>query len=313
MTATQFMVDPQDFLLPFARETLPIGVIDLDKAEDGLIVMPTFPVVGIGDPKHPVAAQLDALIEPPMTLRGLVDCVQANPVAAAVAVQTLRSIGSLSTQAALVAESIAYGLLQGGEEHATWRASRRAEPALPAGELRVDRHGRDLDLCINRAPANNAIDRTLRDLLRDAFELAALDSEVERVTLRSMGRVFSVGADLAEFGTTRDPPTAHAIRMATLPAHAIARCAEKLEVHIQGACIGSALEMAAFARRITASPRAWFHLPELAMGVIPGAGGCVSIPRRIGRQRTALMILSGRRIDARTALAWGLIDGLVDD
>ena len=48
------------------------------------------------------------------------------------------------------------------------------------------------------------------------------------------------------------------------------------------------------------------------MGIIPGAGGCVSLSRRIGRQRAALMILSGKRINARTALGWGLVDSLID-
>ncbi|MFN3798403.1 MAG: enoyl-CoA hydratase/isomerase family protein, partial [Sphingobium yanoikuyae] len=77
--------------------------------------------------------------------------------------------------------------------------------------------------------------------------------------------------------------------------------------------VGSGLEMAAFAGQITASADAWFHLPELAMGIIPGAGGCVSLSRRIGRQRAALMILSGKRINARTALGWGLVDTIMDD
>jgi enoyl-CoA hydratase/carnithine racemase len=49
------------------------------------------------------------------------------------------------------------------------------------------------------------------------------------------------------------------------------------------------------------------------MGILPGAGGCVSVSRRIGRQRTALMILSGKRLNARQALAWGLIDAIVDE
>jgi enoyl-CoA hydratase/carnithine racemase len=71
--------------------------------------------------------------------------------------------------------------------------------------------------------------------------------------------------------------------------------------------------MAAWAKRFTAAPGAWFQLPELAMGVLPGAGGCVSLTRRIGRQRTALLILSGKRITARTALGWGLIDAIVDE
>jgi enoyl-CoA hydratase/carnithine racemase len=48
------------------------------------------------------------------------------------------------------------------------------------------------------------------------------------------------------------------------------------------------------------------------MGLIPGAGGTVSISRRIGRQRTAWMVLTGRRINARTALEWGLVDELAD-
>ncbi len=82
---------------------------------------------------------------------------------------------------------------------------------------------------------------------------------------------------------------------------------------MQGGCVGSGLEMAAFAARLTAAPDAWFQLPELAMGIIPGAGGCVSLSRRIGRQRAALMIISGRRISARTALNWGLVDAIMDD
>jgi enoyl-CoA hydratase/carnithine racemase len=90
------------------------------------------------------------------------------------------------------------------------------------------------------------------------------------------------------------------------------RCGDKLDVHVQGGCVGSGLELAAYARRFTAAPNAWFQLPELSMGILPGAGGCVSLTRRIGRQRTALMILSGKRISAKQALGWGLVDGIVD-
>ena len=59
-----------------------------------------------------------------------------------------------------------------------------------------------------------------------------------------------------------------------------------------------------------ARPDTIFQLPEITMGLIPGAGGTVSITRRIGRQRTAYMALSARRINAQTALAWGLVDAL---
>jgi enoyl-CoA hydratase/carnithine racemase len=135
---------------------------------------------------------------------------------------------------------------------------------------------------------------------------------VHKVTLRAVGEAFCVGGELEEFGTTRDPASAHLIRRRSLPAAAIAARASILDVHAQGACIGAGLEIAAFAARFTAAPRAWFQLPELSMGLIPGAGGCVSVPARIGRQRAALLILSGRRIDAETALSWGLIDMIQD-
>jgi enoyl-CoA hydratase/carnithine racemase len=79
---------------------------------------------------------------------------------------------------------------------------------------------------------------------------------------------------------------------------------------LQGACVGAGVELPAFAAQVSASEDAFFQLPELAMGLVPGAGGTVSLPRRIGRQRTAWLALSGQRLDAETALAWGLVDEL---
>ena len=72
--------------------------------------------------------------------------------------------------------------------------------------------------------------------------------------------------------------------------------------------MGAGIELPAFARRVVAAEDAFFQLPELSLGLIPGAGGTVSIPRRIGRQRTARLALSGERLDAATALEWGLVD-----
>ncbi len=77
---------------------------------------------------------------------------------------------------------------------------------------------------------------------------------------------------------------------------------------VHGACVGAGVELPAFAARVVAREDATFELPELSMGLVPGAGGTVSLPRRIGRQRTAWLCLTGARIDARAALAWGLVD-----
>jgi enoyl-CoA hydratase/carnithine racemase len=68
--------------------------------------------------------------------------------------------------------------------------------------------------------------------------------------------------------------------------------------------------MPAAAARVTARPGTTFRLPEVGMGLIPGAGGTATIPRRIGRHRAAWMALSGREIDLETALAWGLVDAV---
>jgi enoyl-CoA hydratase/carnithine racemase len=63
---------------------------------------------------------------------------------------------------------------------------------------------------------------------------------------------------------------------------------------------------------VRAHPDTVLGLPELSLGLIPGAGGTVSISRRIGRWRTAYLVLSGRTIDAPTALRWGLVDEITN-
>jgi enoyl-CoA hydratase/carnithine racemase len=240
--------------------------------------------------------------------------LEAYPGAAMALLDLLRSVNLEDCERALVHESMAYGLLQGSAAHVDWRTSRTAtDGPFEPGSVRITRTEDRIDIALDRPAAHNAIDRAMRDSLFEAFTVAALDPDVVRVRLRGIGKAFCIGADLAEFGTTIDPATAHQIRMATLPAHAIVRCRNKFEAHVHSACVGAGLEMVAFAKRITATPNAWFQLPELAMGLIPGAGGCVSVPRRIGRRRTAALILSGRRIGARTALDWGLIDAIVNN
>src|SRR6202453_960619 len=77
---------------------------------------------------------------------------------------------------------------------------------------------------------------------------------------------------------------------------------------VHGQVLGSGLEMAAFCGWIEAQPDSVIGLRELSLGLLPGAGGTVSITRRIGRWRTAYLVLSGITVDADTALAWGLAD-----
>lgn len=315
MTIDALLIDPASLSFDWTGETPALAFVDLERLdpEPGALRLPPFPIIGLGDPTTPAARGLDAVIEKPLTAERIAAQVSRHPRAAAALVQLLRASEAADIGHALALESMCYGMLQASAEHLDWLAARPNEAPAPPGRIVVTRDDATLRIVIDRAGGRNAIDRALRDALFEAFTIAVADPEVTRVELRAVGPAFGVGADLCEFGTTRDPATAHAIRSLTLPAHPLSRCGGIVDVHVQGACVGSSLEMAMFAGRVTASPDAWFHLPELAMGVIPGAGGCVSVPRRIGRQRAALMILSGKRIDARTALRWGLVDAIVDE
>ena len=88
----------------------------------------------------------------------------------------------------------------------------------------------------------------------------------------------------------------------------IAKLGDQLTIRLHGACIGAGIELPAFASRVEADSETWFQLPEVSFGLVPGAGGTVSILKRIGRARLAAMALTGDPLDAATALEWGLID-----
>jgi enoyl-CoA hydratase/carnithine racemase len=130
--------------------------------------------------------------------------------------------------------------------------------------------------------------------------------------LSGNGPSFGSGGDLAEFGTFADPASAHLARTRHSPALALdaltARLGRACRARVHGRVMGSGLEMAAFCGWIEARDDSVFGLPELGLGLIPGAGGTVSVTRRIGRWRTAYLVLSGRTIGVDIAREWGLVD-----
>ena len=269
------------------------------------------PIVGIGE--GALATSCDVVIPDPKGLVGIARNVAASPMAAMVLVQQLRASAGLSSAHALTAESFAYATLQAGPEFRRWHlahASSAAAPTRGANPLFVVREGEVLRITLNHPARRNAIGVDMRDALVEALDLALIDPEIRSVELRASGACFSIGGDVAEFARVSDPGTAHWIRTLRLPARRVMHLADRLRVRVNGAAIGAGVEIACFAQRITATADAWFQLPELHYGLIPGAGGTVSLPRRIGRQRTAYMALSMRRVPASIALGWGLIDAI---
>lgn len=258
-----------------------------------------------------LAGHLDVALTEDAEAEPILDAIAQRPLAAAALVQLLRMGERLDLHEALVAESLVYSTLQSGPEFAEWLASRgplRPPPTQREPAVRVWRTGPRLELTLNRPARHNAFSVEMRDALVAGLELALADDTLREIALSGEGPSFCSGGDLDEFGTFPDPATAHAVRSARNPARLLALCAGRVRVQVQGACVGAGVELPAFAKHVMATEDAFFQLPEVAMGLVPGSGGTASIPRRIGRQRTAWLALSNARIGASTALDWGLID-----
>lgn len=290
----------------------------VEAARSALAGLPC-PTIALGDPATPAAAALapafDVRLESAGDLEPILATVERSPLASLALVQLLRLGGTLDPDAALVAESFVYSLLQSGPEFQRWLEDREAPKLAPSGAepaVRVRREGERLAISLNRPDRRNAFSAEMRDALVDALHVAGCDPSLREIVLDGAGPDFCSGGDLAEFGTAPDPVTAHAIRQTRHPGRLLLALAGRVRAELHGACVGAGIELPAFASRVTARSDATFWLPELSMGLVPGAGGTVSVPRRIGRQRAAAWMLSGRRIDARTARDWGLVDELQD-
>ncbi|HUY65264.1 MAG TPA: enoyl-CoA hydratase/isomerase family protein [Acidimicrobiales bacterium] len=263
-------------------------------------------LTGATDPTAPWVSvtDLDAGVEQ------VVAAVSASPRVSVLLAQVLRSGRPDSIDHDLVIESLAYSTLQGGSEFRRWLNSRPATSARPdvGATVIVDRLDDRLSITLNRPRVRNAYDAAMRDELCEALRMVGADPSIIGVDLMGSGPDFCSGGDLNEFGTATDPATSHLIRTARSAARLLGTVGDRVAAHLHGACIGAGIELPAAAGRVIAEPDTRIQLPEVAMGLIPGAGGTATLPRRIGRQRTAWMALTGRDIDAETALAWNLVD-----
>ncbi|MEM9706124.1 MAG: enoyl-CoA hydratase/isomerase family protein [Pseudomonadota bacterium] len=300
---------------------MPLLAVDLAEASPDVLkalAHAPCPLIGVGatgpeDEKDAAATPCDCLVKDERELARLWANVAKAPLASMVLVQLIRTTYNLEPADALLMESFAYATVQRGAEFTDWRET--SPPARPRRHstddcLLVSRERQTLSITMNSAATRNEIDRSMRDALCEAFQLAQTDKTIGSITLSANGDAFSVGGAVHEFGSVADPATAHWIRSLRLPAKYALQLSDKLRVRINGAAIGAGVEIAAFAGNLSASPRAWFQLPELKYGLIPGAGGTVSIARRIGRQQFIYLALSMKRLRAHEALSWGLVDAV---
>ena len=245
-------------------------------------------------------------------MAALIDSTNNHATSTLALGSVLRLTQQLTLAEAIAAEASAYSTLLAGPEFAAWlhsRSSKKVASGVEIERVLTSITGNTLSVRMNRKLRLNAIDGPMRAGLVDAFSIALADPTLE-VLLTGEGPCFSNGGDLREFGTTPDPATAWTVRMTQHPGWYLAQVADRATAHVHGKCAGAGVEMPVFASRVIADPDTTFFLPELSMGLIPGAGGCVSIPARIGRWRTLWWVLTGATLTATQALNWGLIDDI---
>lgn len=238
--------------------------------------------------------------------------VAAAPVAATMLARMLRIGENLKFEDALTIESLAYSTLLGGSEFAAWRARNSdLDPGYQVpSQVRYGREGDDVTLTLASPDNRNAMTVAMRDALWEALANVLEDPTLPMVTIRADGRCFSTGGHLPEFGSASDLAAAHVIRMRRSAALLLHRLGARATIRLHGACIGSGIEVPAAAAYRIAARDTVIQLPELRMGLIPGAGGTVTVARAIGRHRMLWLVLGAFRLGAAQALDWGLVSGL---
>jgi 3-hydroxyacyl-CoA dehydrogenase len=171
--------------------------------------------------------------------------------------------------------------------------------------ISTSRHGDVLIVTSNNPPVN-ALGAAVRQGLVAAIEEAEADEAIKAVVIRCEGQTFFAGADITEFGK---PPV-----MPWLPSvvDTIENCSKPVVAAIHGTALGGGLEVALGSHYRIAVPDAKLGVPEVKLGLLPGAGGTQRLPRVAGVQKALEMVTSGTPIGARDAFAVGLVDRIAE-
>ncbi|MEQ9642869.1 MAG: 3-hydroxyacyl-CoA dehydrogenase NAD-binding domain-containing protein [Alphaproteobacteria bacterium] len=169
----------------------------------------------------------------------------------------------------------------------------------------LDQRG-DIAVITIDSPPVNALSQPVRAGMAEAFKQANADDGVKGIVLTCAGRTFIAGADITEFGKPPKEPGLHGVlddmESATKP----------IVAAIHGTALGGGLEVALTCHYRVGDPKARFGLPEVKLGLLPGAGGTQRLPRVLGVEKALAMITSGNMIGAKEALAGGLIEEIVE-
>ena len=174
----------------------------------------------------------------------------------------------------------------------------------PVTDLSMDG---DVAVITLNSPPVNALSANVREGLFEGFKAATTDPAAKAIVLICEGRTFIAGADITEFGGASRGPSLFDVQemMENSPKPVVAA--------IHGTALGGGLEVALVAHYRVAVPSARLGLPEVNLGLLPGAGGTQRLPRVAGPEKALEMMTSGRHAPASEALAMGLVDELAEE
>ncbi|QGU15490.1 2,3-dehydroadipyl-CoA hydratase [Leclercia sp. 119287] len=178
-------------------------------------------------------------------------------------------------------------------------------------DLIITRQGRVLHLTLNRPAARNALNNALLSELATTLEAAATDSEVSVCVITGNERCFAAGADLNEMAEKDLAATLNDIRPQLWAR--INAFSKPLIAAVNGYALGAGCELALLCDVVIAGENARFGLPEITLGIMPGAGGTQRLIRSVGKSLASKMVLTGESITARQALAAGLVSDVYPD
>jgi len=165
--------------------------------------------------------------------------------------------------------------------------------------------GRVAVLTVDNPPVN-ALSHHVRKGLHDGIKQATADGAVQAIVIVCAGRTFIAGADITEFGKPPSEPSLHAVL------DLIEGAPKPVVSAIHGTALGGGLEVTLACHYRVGVKGARFGLPEVKLGILPGAGGTQRLPRVVGVEKGLQMMVSGDPIGADEALRVGLIDEIVD-
>ena len=157
------------------------------------------------------------------------------------------------------------------------------------------------------SPPVNALSQSVREGLKRGVEAAEANGAVKAIIIICDGRTFIAGADISEFGKSPVPPSLQGAL------DAMENASKPVIAAVHGTALGGGFEVALTAHYRIAVPSAKCGLPEIKLGIIPGAGGTQRLPRLIGAEKALDVILSGVPFGAREAKEWGVVDELGEE